>query len=145
MLPKSGALHLASLGLARYDGQGPADARPAFVVDMPSTPDRCVCVIPRTGFPSTDLSGYERPELQVVLRDAVGTPWQVGHDDAEAIRLALRDTAAITWAAGTEHEQEIFSCDANEPQPFWLGPDANGRPRWSVSFQLYALIMEVTP
>lgn len=145
VLPMACALHLAELGLVRYDGRGPADARQAFVVDMPNTPDDALCVYPRAGFPSNDLSGYEWPELQIVVRTRKDAGWQAGWDAAEAIRLALRDTANVTWAAGTPHEQHILSCDTNEPAPFRLGPDEVGRPRWSVSVQLHALIMEVTP
>ncbi|MFJ8815421.1 minor capsid protein [Amycolatopsis thermoflava] len=142
---KAAALHLASLGHARYGGQGPAAARRGFVIDMPSTPDEAVCVYPSPSFPpDDDLSGYDNPELQVVVRTAKDAGHEVGYAAAEAIRLDLRDTASVVWAAGAEHEQHIFSCDANESAPVNLGPDANGRPRWSVSFQLKTL-PEVSP
>lgn len=144
MLSKALALHLASLGLVRYDGAGPTDAWPCFVEFMPDTPDNAVCVYSRSGFPADDLSGYERPELQVVTRGALG-PAEPAHVLAERIRRDNRQTSRLTWAPGTEHEAPILTCDANEPRPVPLGADQKGRLRWSVSFQLELLTEEVAP
>lgn len=144
MLPKALAYHLASLGLARYDTAGPSGAAQAYVIDMPDTPHTALCIAPRPSFPpDNDLSGYDWPELGVVIRTDKTAGHQAGWDLAEAIRRALKDTAHITWAAGSEHEQHVFSCDANESAPLALEP-SNGRPRWSVSFQIHAL-QEVSP
>lgn len=144
VLSKALALHLASLGLVRYDGTGPVDAWPCFVENQPDTPDNAVCVYSRTGFPATDLSGYETPELQVVVCGSVG-PAEPAQVLAERIRRANRQTSNVTWAAGTQHESPILTCDANEPRPVHLGADQKGRLRWSVSFQLYLLTEEVAP
>ena len=135
VLPKALALHLASLGHGRYDQTGPVDAPEGFVVSMPDTPDLAWCVYAQKGFPALDLSGYVRPELKVVLRLAKGSGHQAGYDRVEAIRRDLDRTHQITWAAGTEHEQYVLTCDANEPEPVYLGPDPTGRPLWSVSVQ----------
>lgn len=145
MLVKACALHLATLGLLRYDGTGPTGEVPAHVVHMPSSPDHAIGVLPRAGFPGNDLSGYAWPEIQIVVRTPNGAGWDLGHAKAAAIQAALNNTAHVVWAAGTPHAQQILSCDTNEPEPFWLGPDENGRPRWSVSFQIHAPILEVTP
>ena len=145
MLLKALALHLAGLGHGRYDQTGPVDAPEAFVVDMPGSPDLCWCVYPRAGFPAKDLSGYETPELQVIYRTAANAGHQTGYDAVEAIRRDLQHTARTVWAAGTEHETYVLTCEANEPAPVHLGLDAANRRRWSVSFQLEILTEEVTP
>ena len=144
MLSKALALHLASLGLVRYDETGPIDAPPCYVENMPDTPDFAVCVYSRAGFPSTDLSGYESPELQVAVRGALG-PAGPAHTLAEQIRRANRQTSRVTWAPGTDHAAPLLTCDANEPHPVPLGADVKGRLKWSVSFQLHLLTEEVAP
>ncbi|WP_240519331.1 minor capsid protein [Amycolatopsis antarctica] len=136
---KTLALHLASLGLVRYPPGAPGDVPPCHVVDMPDKPATAVCVYPRTSFPpDDDLSGYEWPELQVIVRTATDAGHEAGWVLAERIRLALRDTAEVTWAAGTAHVRHVFTCDANESSPLELEPQA-GRRRWSVSFQIHLL------
>lgn len=142
VLTKALAIHLASLGLVTYDGSG--SGAPCFVESMPDTPDACACVYSRAGFPATDLSGYESPEVQVIVRGALG-PAEPAQVLAEQIRRALRDTHTVTWAAGTAHEAPILTVDANEPRPLALRPDARGRLRWSVSFQAHLLTEEVAP
>jgi hypothetical protein len=135
VLSKALALHLASLGHCRYGETGPLDAPAGWVVDMPNEPHLALCIYPRAGFPGVDLSGYVRPELQVIVRTPQGSGHQAGYDRAEAIRRDLDRTCRITWAPGTEHEQYVLTCDANEPEPLYLGLDPVGRPRWSVSVQ----------
>jgi hypothetical protein len=144
VLSKALALHLASLDLVRYDETGPTGAPACFVENMPDTPDLAACIYSRNGFPGTDLSGYEKPELQAVVRGALG-PAEPAQVLAERIRRALRDTARVTWAPGTAHASPIFTCDVNEPRPVPLGADQKGRLRWSVSFQLHLLTEEVAP
>ena len=141
---KALAYHLAGLGHLSYDGVGPAGASPGFVVEAPPEPDAMVAVLPAPGFPADDLSGYETPELQVIVRTDQNAGHQQGWQLAENIRQALTHTAALTWGAGTEHEQEVLWCEGNEPSPVSLGRDDNHRPRWSVSFQLEALL-EASP
>jgi hypothetical protein len=144
VLPKALALHIASLGHGHYDQTGDVDTPKGHVLDLPDKPDLAWCVYPRAGFPARDLSGYVRPELQVIYRTAAAAGHQAGYDGAEAIRRDLDRTCRVVWAAGTEHEQYVLTCDANEPEPVYLGPDAVGRPRWSVSVQT-ELTKEVTP
>ncbi len=144
MLSKAYALHLASLGHCRYGETGPLDAPAGFVLDMPNSPDLALCVYPQTGFPAVDLSGYVRPELKVIIRTPKGSGHQAGYDRAEALRNSVDRTCRVVWAAGSEHEQYVLTCDANEPEPVYLGLDAVDRPRWSVSVQT-ELTKEVTP
>lgn len=147
VLLKALALHLAGLGHGRFDQTGPTGVGvpKGHVVDLPNTPDLAWCVYPRAGFPARDLSGYETPEFQVIYRTAADAGHQAGYDGAEAIRRDLQHKSNVVWAAGTEHEQEVLTCEANEPAPVYLGPDATGRPRWSVSFQTELLTEEVAP
>lgn len=145
VLVKACAFQLASLGHVRYSGLNPSSEWPAHVVDMPPTPDQQVGILPRAGFPDNDLSGYAYPELQIVVRTPSGTGWDLGYNKAKAIQSVLNNTGNLVWAADTQYAQHILTCDANEPEPFWLGPDTNDRPRWSVSFQIHAPTLEVTP
>lgn len=138
MLCKAFAYHAASLGLASYDGTGPSGATSGYVVEPPPSPDDMICVIPNEGFPVDDLSGYQTPEMQVIVRTASDAGHEQGWQLAEDIRQAFTHMAAVTWAAGTPHEQEILWCEANEPHPVRLDRDENNRPRWSVSFQINA-------
>lgn len=138
------ALHLHGLGLVRYPPDAGGDGVPCFVVETPSTPDACVLVRPRPGFPSGDLSGYELAEQQIIVRSVADSGYQAGYDQAKAIRDALHNTGETVWAVGTEHEASIAWCDASDSEPVWLGRDDQDRPRWSVSFQTEALITEVS-
>lgn len=141
MLCKALAYHLAGLGLVTYDGTGTAGP-PCFVVELPPGPDEAVVVKPQPGFPAEDLSGYEFPEVQVITRSEPGAGHEAAWQVAEDVRKALQHTASLTWGQGTEHAQDVLWCAGNEPAPVWLDRDENNRPRWSVSFQLHAL-MEV--
>ena len=138
------AWHLASLELVRYPPAGSGVAWPGYVESLPDAPDEAVVILSRAGFPSLDLSGYETPELQVIVRGAAG-PVRPARTLAERIRRALHDTDTVTWADGTPDVAPIFTCVANEPSPLSLGFDPNGRPQWSVSFQITHLTEEVAP
>lgn len=145
MLSKALALHLAGLGLVRYPPTAPGTATPCYIEDAPSTPDTIVVIRSEQGFPATDLSGYELPELRVLIRTATDTGVQSGYDTAETIRRALKDTSQLVWAPGTEHEADILTCDAGEPAPIPEGKDPSGRPVWSVSFQINTLTEVLSP
>jgi hypothetical protein len=138
------ALHLHGLGLVRYPPDAGGDRVPCFVVALPSTPDAAVLVRPRPGFASGDLSGYELAEQQVTVRSPADSGYRVGYDQAKAIRDALHDAGQTVWAAGTEHEASVAWCYADAAEPLSLGLDPQDRPMWSVSFQLEALITEVS-
>ncbi|WP_225955422.1 minor capsid protein [Kibdelosporangium phytohabitans] len=140
------ALHLHALGLVRYppDAGGDVAVPPGFIVEMPSTPDACVLIRPRPGFPSGDMSGYELAEQHIVVRARADAGYRAGYDQAKRIRDALHGTGETVWAAGTEHEVPIAWCNASDAEPVWLGRDEQNRPMWSVSIQTEALItMEV--
>ena len=90
MLSKALALHLAALGLVRYPAGGPGTAVRCYVEDMPSepgaAPDDLVLIRTLPGFPATDTTGYENPEVEVMRRTAADAGVQAGFDGAEALR-----------------------------------------------------------
>jgi len=136
MLSKALALHLHGLGLVRYPPDSPGNAVPCYVEEFPadSAPDDLVLIRLEPGFPATDTSGYETPELRVLRRTAASAGWQAGYDGAMEIRRAVHGTGQVTWAAGTEHEVHVVSCDADDTGPVREGQDPKGRPVWSCSF-----------
>lgn len=143
------AQHLASLGLVVFPPDPAADAPSAYVEDMPDQPDNAVGVFSRAGFPSPDLSGYEFPEVQVIVRIPRDTAARAGRSLAEQIRRALSRTTGASdnqvWGLSTQDEVEILTCEAGEPSPLPLGPDPSGRPRWSTTYQLETLTTEAAP
>lgn len=142
MLSKALALHLASLGLVRYPASEPGDAVPCYVEDMPSepvaAPDDLVLIRTQQGFRSTDISGYENPELEIMRRTGVAAGVQAGFDGAQVLRRAVKDTGQAVWAPDTEHEVHIALVDADST-PTRKGVDPKGRPVWSFSVQTHAL------
>lgn len=139
------AHHLATLGLVRWPPTAAGTAVPCYVEELPDSPDLAVAVITRPSFPAADLSGYELPELQVVVRHSVDNEagrHRPGWTLAEQIRTALHRNEIhepSTWAAGTEDELHVLTCTASSSAPVSLGPDQAGRPRWSNNFQLEAI------
>ncbi len=139
MLSKALALHLAALGLVRYPATGPGTAVPCYVEDMPGdAPDDLVLIRTQPGFPATDISGYENPELEIMRRTAVDAGIQAGFDGAQGLRRAVKDDGQTVWAVGTEHEVHIAFVNA-DATPTRKGVDPKGRPVWSFSVQTHAL------
>ncbi|WP_285752012.1 minor capsid protein [Lentzea sp. NBRC 105346] len=139
MLSKALALHLASLGLVRYPADQPGSAVRCYVEDMPGdAPDNLVLIRSQQGFPATDISGYENPELEIMRRTAADAGVQAGFDGAQVLRRAIKDDGQIVWAPGTEHEVHIALVNA-DATPTRKGVDPKGRPVWSFSVQTHAL------
>lgn len=139
MLSAACARKLATLGLARYLGTGPAGALPGYVEDMPPAPDAALCVYGLPGFaPNEPTIAYVTPEVQVIVRHPGDDTGQArpGWTLAEQVRRALHGTGRQVWAAGSVDELHVLWCNANSSAPVSLGPDDDHRPRWSVSFQL---------
>jgi hypothetical protein len=139
VLSKALALHLAALGLVRYPATEPGSAVPCYVEDMPGdAPDDLVLIRTQQGFPATDISGYENPELEIMRRTAADAGVQAGFDGAEGVRRAVKDTGQTVWAASTPHEVHIALVNA-DATPTRKGVDPKGRPVWSFSVQTHAL------
>lgn len=139
VLSKALALHLASLGLVRYPADEPGSAVQCYVEDMPGEPpDNLVLIRTQQGFPATDTSGYETPELEVMHRTAAVAGVQSGFDGAERLRRAIKDDGQTVWAPGTEHEVHIALVNA-DATPVRKGFDPGKRPVWSFTAQIHAL------
>lgn len=139
MLSKALATHLASLGLVRYPANAPGTAVRCYVEDMPGdAPDNLVLIRTQAGFPATDDSGYENPELEVMHRTAADAGVQSGFDGAEALRRAIKDDGQTVWAPGTEHEVHVALVNA-DATPAKKGNDPKQRPVWSFTAQVHAM------
>lgn len=138
------AHHLAALGLVRWPPTAAGTAPQCYVEELPDDPGFAVGVFTRPSFPAPDLSGYELPELQVVVRHPADNPdgrHRPGWTLAEQIRTALHRNETYepsTWAAGTDDALDVLWCTASSSAPVALGPDQAGRPRWSVILQIEA-------
>lgn len=133
MLSAAFARHLAGLGLCRYEGIGPV-APVAYLENMPSTPDRLICIYNRPGPAPDRVDPWEYPQVQVLARDAPG-PSRPTQDLLTAIAQAVHGTTNLSWAAGTVDEVWVTSCDKATSGLVNLGPDQSGRPVWSITFQ----------
>ncbi|MEA5367713.1 minor capsid protein [Amycolatopsis sp., V23-08] len=139
MIAAALARHIAELDFGTYDGAG--TGAPVFLGDgngMPDKPDVCWAVYTLPSFPRSDPTiDYETPEVQAVYRTAVDGPKaRPGAEAIDALRRALDGTFNTRWAESTVDEVDVLTCDAASSTPVPLDPDARGRPRWSVSFQL---------
>ncbi|ACU35584.1 minor capsid protein [Actinosynnema mirum] len=141
VLSKALALHLAEAGLVRFPPASPGAGVPCYVEDFPvrDAPDALVLVRLEQGFPSTDLSGYDTPELRVLVRTAATAGWSAGYELAARIRRAVVGARQQTWAAGTDDEVVVLACDANDAGPVREGTDPAGRPVWAVSITINCL------
>jgi hypothetical protein len=142
------AIHLASLGLVKYPPIGAGSGVPCYIEVQPSTPDTCVTILSRAGFPSPDLSGYETPELQAIVRASAADGPNIGQRLAERIRRAIAREPGTAlypaaWAYGTAEQASVLRADAITPSPLALGADPTGRLRWSVSWQIEVPTREV--
>jgi len=132
-------MRFAELGLVRYPPDGSGIGAPCYVEDMPgNAPDELVLIRTHPGSRSTDVSGYENPELEVMWRTAATAGVGAGADGAESLRNGVKDDAEVTWAAGSEHEVHVAMCDA-DARAARKGSDPKGRPVWSFSLQIHAL------
>ncbi len=101
-----------------------------FIGRMPAKPKKVVVIIDTHGF-SPDLGldsvGYERPNVQIVVRD---TDYSVGLSLAQDIKDSLHGRAQQTWN-GTLYS--VITC-LGSPAP--LGWDENGLISFSINFNL---------
>ncbi|WP_158306845.1 minor capsid protein [Amycolatopsis sp. BJA-103] len=140
MIAAALARQIAVLGLGTYEGVG--TGAPVTLGDgngMPPSPNTCWTVYTLPSFPRAEPTiDYETPEVQAVYRTAsdVSPLARPGFEMVDRLRRALDGTDNTRWADSTVDEVDVLTCDASSSAPVPLGPDPQGRPRWSVSFQL---------
>lgn len=137
MLTSALARHLDALGLGTY-GRAGTDT---FLETMPAAPEDALALFTQ---PGRKADRFRRPGVQVIVRaDGTGGRAREGYERAQSILEALDGTARVLWGAGTPDAVRIAWCEAQQAAPVNLGDDDNGRPRWSVRFDV-ELAGEVT-
>lgn len=132
MLTAAFARYLDAQSLVVFDRDG-ADC---FVETLPAEPVDAVGLWSRPG-PHADLTELSRSGLQAVVRSTPDTGRaRAGYTRCVALRDALHGLRHVTLAPGTEDEARLISCIARTDEPVNLGDDTNGRPRWSITFDL---------
>lgn len=102
---------------------------------MPDTPHRALCFYERPGPPPDRADPWSYPKLQVMARDEAG-PSRPAHDVLQDLVGALHRTRNTRWAAGTADELFVSECMATVSGIEPLGTDVQGRPQFTVTFQL---------
>lgn len=134
MLSAALARHLTTLGLVTFDADTGVDC---FLEDLPLDPVAAVGIYSQSGSQPRNRERIRRPGLQIIVRgDDTGGRARSGFERAHAIMVALDDTAHVTWADGTPDAARVAWCLALQSAPVDLGTDENGRPRWSVRFDV---------
>lgn len=133
----AGYLESASTVFTRYGGTGGNLARQAMLDNLSADPMTVVYETPGFGneyvySTSTTLVGmaFERPSFQILSR---ATDYQTARSRAETAYLLLDGLSnrGLPTSTGTAYA-EITAVQA----PFWIGPDANGRPIVSTNYNV---------
>ena len=130
MLTAALATHLDTIGLGVHGRDG-ADV---FLEDLPHTPENAVGVYAQ---PGRKVGRFRRPGVQIIVRaDGTGGRARAGYERAQDILEALDGTSHLAWGDGSGDAVRVAWCEALQAQPLSLGDDDNGRPRWSVRFDV---------
>lgn len=98
--------------------------------DLPATPNDAVGLYSIGGPPSDVKLGYDDPSVQIIVRGGADARDPAGR--AAAIYAALHGLHDHTLPDGTY----VVGCAADQSAPVRLGPDENGRERFSLNFTL---------
>lgn len=104
-----------------------------FVDQMPSKPDRAVCVYSTAGPEADSKLPYDPATFQIQVRSEEGGTWAV--DIWAAIYSKLHGLRYVTLPSG----QFMAYCLATQSSPFRLGPDENGRPSYTGNYRTEVL------
>lgn len=118
--------------IADIDGLTYAEAGEGnvFLDQMPATPDDAVAVYTATGPESDSKLPYDSVDFQVIVRCAADH-WDWAHATERAIYSKLHGKRNVTLPDGT---YAVFIL-AQNASPFPLGPDENGRLRYSIDYR----------
>lgn len=106
---------------------------PAYIEDLPDTPDDALGVYTLGGTEPADHLGYVAPVVQIVRRGAVG-PARPVQTHLRQIRRALHDLTETVFASGTDDEVGVLLVTALDSHPANRG-FSRDRPMWSVNFR----------
>lgn len=131
MLTIAVAKHLNRAGLVVY-GQSGADA---FLEGFRPAPAAQVALFAREGRAGVPEGyGSEWPGVQALVRAGAPGVAQESYDKAMGLRAALHGLRQTRLDAGGPDEVWVVQCTATTAQPVSLGPDPEGRLRWSVTW-----------
>jgi len=126
------ATALASLGLGRYDGEGPADAVPIHLEGTPPTGDYLAVYVEPLLADDGSFDEWRMVLVRVVARvESDGGRNRAPQDLAMAVLDAFDGLESVEFAAGTPDELTVNHCWARDTTPVPLGPDDRGVPKWS--------------
>lgn len=129
MIATAIGMYLAEAGLVEYESDEPGGD--VFIdQDLPDDPTDAVQIVTRGGLPEDVKLGYDAPQVQVIVRG--GADSRGPQTRARAIYSALHGLHATALPDGTW----VVGCAADQSEPVWLGPDQNGRQRYSLNFTL---------
>lgn len=101
-----------------------------FISEMPTTPNKCVCIRDTGGFNPEVNFEYDRPTVQITVRGDKGD-YVAGYDLAKLIRDELHGTANET--VGTARYIGIWS----QGDIIFAGYDDNHRPLFTLNFLIH--------
>jgi len=98
-----------------------------FKASMPKTPNDCVCLFDTGGVPKEQY-GYEKPNLQVLLRNK---DYDEGYAALRDIKYFLDEKNGETW------NSTKYIIIRTRSDILYLGQDDKNRYQWSLNFQIH--------
>lgn len=116
-----------------------AEGGNVFIGALPDTPDAAIVIVPTGGNPMDGAVGlpYDEPSLQVIVRGTAGDPtWAL--DVAAKAYNALQGYSGPMGPGDSSYVAiEALIVSSLQTGPAFIGNDANGRPRYSLNFDLH--------
>lgn len=100
-----------------------------YIEHLPDTPDTCIGIYSRGGAAPDLKTTVGRPQLQLIVRG--DTDPRTAQSVAQALQDALHGLHDTTFDT-----TRIMLCQCAQSQPVSLGPDDNGRYRYSINLNL---------
>lgn len=134
MLATAVARHLATeIDALTFDTTGVTGN--VFVARMPAQPDVAVMVMPLPGAGQPSLDPSSEPSIQTLIRGPEHDP-RPGLILAEAIYNELQCLDLTVLDPGGADEVLVSACTCRTSGPAAMGPDANDRHEWSLTWDL---------
>lgn len=123
-------LHVAGVGV--FDASGVAGT--IYVDLLPASPDVCIAILERGGQQASAANPWDYPSIQVIVRGT--TDPRTGRDLSERVFDALHGFHEGPLVDGGDYVVSL-QCNTSGPDP--LGPDGNGRLKYSLNFSAFVV------
>lgn len=133
MLSAAVARHLAALDLVRYGD----DDTNCFLETLPAEPLTAVAIYTEAG--GSVRPWARTPGVQIIVRTDPAAETgraRTGYEWARAILDALHGESHVVWGVDSPDAMSVAWCLSDQAEPFNLGDDENGAPKWSVRFRV---------